>query len=139
MKQKQLSILQTYHLWGGLSCRTHILPGIAALDVTEVARLIEPDLETTAKVTSVHLSHWQAFTKPTQLKRDMLKARHQLLRHGFTHVAITGPLASLALTRIPLIGMYKNARSIAVLNFIPYLMALMCNVACGTRSFSTPP
>lgn len=121
---KCLSPIQTYRLWGGLSSGTRILPGIVAIDVTEVARQVEPDLETTAKVVSVHLSHWQALTKTDQLKRDMLKARHQLLRHGFTHVAITGPLASLALTRIPLIGMYKNARSIAVLNFIPYLMAL---------------
>ena len=135
---KCLSPIQTYRLWGGLSSGTRILPGIVAIDVTEVARQVEPDLETTAKVVSVHLSHWQALTKTDQLKRDMLKARHQLLRHGFTHVAITGPLASLALTRIPLIGMYKNARSIAVLNFIPYLMAL-CAMWLASLAQPWPP
>ena len=121
---KRLSPIQTYRLWGGLSSGTRILPGIVAMDVTDVAVQIEPDLETTAKVASVHLSHWHALTKPDQLKRDLLKARHQLMRHGFTHVTITGPLAGLALTRMPFVGMYKNAHSIAQFNFIPYLIAL---------------
>jgi hypothetical protein len=116
--------MQTYRLWGDLSFGTRILPGIVAMDVTETAKQIEPDLEATAKVASIHLSHWDALTKPDQLKRNLLKARHQLMRHGFTHVAITGPLAGLALTRMPFIGMYKNARCIAAFNFLSYLIAL---------------
>jgi hypothetical protein len=121
---KRLSPVQTYRLWGGLSSGTRILPGIVVMDVTETAKLIEPDLEATAKVASVHLSHWHALTKPDQLKRDLLKARYQFMRHGFTHVAITGPLTGLALTRMPFIGIYKNARGVAALNLIPYLIAL---------------
>lgn len=121
---KRLSPIQTYRLWGGLSSGTRILPGIIAIDVTKAGVQIEPDLEATAKVASVHLSHWHALTKPDQLKRNLLKARHQLMRHGFTHVAITGPLAGLALTRMPFIGIYRNATSIAALNLIPYLIAL---------------
>ena len=131
-----LSPIQTYRLWGGLSSGSRILPGIFALDVTEAAKQIEPDLEATAKVASVHLSHLQASTKPHQLKRSMLKARHQLLRHGYTHVAITGPLADLALTRIPFIGMYINARSIAMLNLIPYVVVLY-GMWLGAISHST--
>jgi hypothetical protein len=122
---KRLSPIQTYRLWGGLSSGTRILPGIIAMDVTKAGMQIEPDLEATAKVATVHLSHWHALAKPDQLKRNLLKARHQLMRHGFTHVAITGPLAGLALTRMPFIGMYKNARSIAMLNLIPYLIVLL--------------
>ena len=121
---KRLTPIQTYRLWGGLSSGTRIRPAIIAMDVTETAVQIEPDLEATAKVATVHLSHWHALTKPDQLKRDLLKSRHELMRHGFTHVAVTGPLAGLALTRMPFVGMYKNASTIAMLNLIPYLLVL---------------
>ena len=134
---KRLSPIQTYRLWGGLSSGTRILPGIIAMDVTKTGLQIEPDLEATAKVAAVHLSHWRALTKPDQLKRDLLRARHQLMRHGFTHVAITGPLAGLALTRMPFIGMYKNARSIAAFNFLPYLIAL-CGMWLAALTHSKP-
>ena len=70
------------------------------------------------------MSHRHALKKPDHLKHDLLKARHELMRHGFTHVAITGSLAVLALTRMPLIGMYKNASSVAAFNFTSYMFAL---------------
>lgn len=121
---KQLSSKETHHLWGGFSHGEQLLPGIIVMDVSEIAQEIEPDLEPSAKVATVHIGFKQALTQRKALKRDMLKAHHELMRHGFTHVSITGPLAALAQTRLTCIAKYKNAKTSTVPGLILHQITL---------------
>ena len=121
---KQLSSKETHHLWGGFSHGEQLLPGIIVMDVSEIAHEIEPDLEPSAKVASVHLSFKHALTQHRALKRNMLKGYNELMQHGFTHVSITGPLAALAQTRLTCIARYKNAKSSTVPGLILHQITL---------------
>ena len=121
---KQLSSKETHRLWGGLSPGRQFLPGLIVMDVTTIARRIEPNLQTTSKVATIHLSFRQALTQHQELKRNILNVRFELIRHGFTHVAITGPLTKLALTRLTCIAKYKNAKTSAVPGLILHQITL---------------
>jgi hypothetical protein len=131
---QRLSFTQTYRLWGGLSLGAQVLRGIIVIDVTVAARGIAPDLDRDARVGAIHLSSWHVLRAPNQIKRDIVKARRRLIDSGYTHVAITGPMAGLARARLAVVAEVANAVAFAAVAPISHMITLCALwLAAGAR------
>lgn len=125
-----LTLPQTYQLWGGLRPATKLTGVLKVIDVTHVARQLLPSLPSTARIGSVHISYVTALLagrRSHSVARMIVSARADLIHHGFTHIAVTGPfLFEIAKRRrLQELRRYANHALIAE----PYQTLFRCMIA----------
>lgn len=125
-----LTLRQTYRLWGGLTPATPLTGVLKVIDVTPSARDLHPDLPVTARIGSVHVCYISALLAGRQshsVARKIIAAHPELVRQGYTHIAVTGPFVFEIAKRQRLheLGRHANHARIAE----PYQALFRCMMA----------
>lgn len=145
----QLSLRQTFSIWGGVHVSRLRGTVLHVKDVTEVAQEINKALPPDAQVACVHLSTLKpclAQLRPggkAHYMRALMEARQVLVMQGFTHIALTGPmLRTLNLKpRLRAVAQYRThlliALPVAVGAWLCYGAALLAAKVRGRDSTFT--
>lgn len=96
--RRPLSLRQTVQLWGGLHVPRLEGSVVCCKDVTKEVVSVFPELCDGARVACVHIN----VLRPCLLQirrggkarfmRDLLASREALMREGYTHIAVSGPM-----------------------------------------------
>ena len=118
-----LTFTKSYQLWGGFKLHSLKSSGFKYKDITNAALAVSPDLPITARVATVHISILPPLIKrlrkgqTTGLSKLILASREQLRKHGFTHVALTGPMVVTLNLNKRLMEINRHTNSSALVGF----------------------
>lgn len=98
LMRRPLSLRQTVQLWGGLHVPRLEGSPVCCKDVTKEVVSVFPELCDGARVACVHINVLGPCL--TQMRRggkarfmrDLLASREALMREGYTHIAVSGPM-----------------------------------------------
>jgi hypothetical protein len=125
-----MTLAQTYQLWGGLHPATKLTGVLKVIDVTPTACQLLPTLPSTARIGSVHISYRSALfagRRSRSVAQMIVTARADLIRHGFTHVAVTGPFVFEIAKRRRLQELWRYANHALIAE--PYQALFRCMIA----------